>query len=138
MNLFYNLPHDIRTYIFNIVKTSYINSIIKAWKRYYSYKTFIFKYASNSPVCISLLDGEFTYDITHPFTHYYFKKFSNIFTGNESNYCSIYILFYTFATSINDYELTNDGNNNFYAFNKLYCTRIAHKFHWNAILHILD
>lgn len=139
MNYFYDLPSDIRDYILIILKkNSSVNCIIRSWRRYFNYKNFIYYMANQSPVYNSIFDDQLIYDVSHPYTRYYFHLFSNIFTGNESKFSSIYILFYMFAVSINDYELSNNTNNIYYIFNKLYCTHVASEFNWNSILNILD
>lgn len=138
MNYFYDLPTDVQSYILSIIKIISVNMIIKAWKSYYYFKKFIFDTAYNSPVSFSDLDGEIIFNVTHPFTKFYFNILNNITTGNESYRQSIYLLFYSLAVSINDYEYTYDCNNLNYSFNKFYCTSISHKFNWNSILYIMD
>lgn len=138
MNLFYDLPYDIRFHIFSFVKIFSVNIIIKSWRRYYHFKKFIFDTVYKSPAYLSDLDCQLMFNISHPFTLFYFKIFTNIITGNESYFPSIYFLIYSFAVSIDDHQFNFDYNNNTFFLNKFYCTSIANKFNWNSILNIID
>ncbi len=103
MNLFYNLPRDIRLYIFSLVKIISANVIIKSWKRYLYFKKFIFDTTYKSPTYFSILDGELMFDVSHSFTSFYFKILTNITTGNESYFHSIYLLLFSFSIFFVDY-----------------------------------
>lgn len=138
MNNFYELPNEIQHKIFYFVKISYVDTIIKAWKRYNNFKKFIIDMAYMSPVCYSCLDGDIMFNVSHAFTKYYFNILNTITTGNESYIHTIYLLFCSLAISINDYEYHYNLDDINYSFNKFYCTSISNKLHWYSILHIID
>lgn len=138
MNRFYDLPNEIQYKIFNFVKISHVNTIIKAWKRYYNFKKFIINMAYTSPIYNSSVDGDIMYNVSHQFTKYYFNILNNIITGNESYIQNVYVLICAFAISINDYEYYYDIDDINYSFNKFYCTSISNKLNWHSILYIID
>jgi hypothetical protein len=138
MNYYYSLPDDILIYIQYIIKSYSITKIIKTYKRYIQYKKFIYSQISNSPVLYSIIDNDLIYDVTHPFTYFYFKQFNKIINGRESYFNHIYTSFYVLAVSIDDYEWAYGVDNFYYSFNKFFCTSTAYKFNWGNILHMLS
>jgi len=138
MNYFYDLPTEIQSYIFSFVNILSVNIIIKAWKRYYDFKQFIINAAYTSPIYHSCLDGEIMFDVSHNYTKYYFNILNNIITGNETYIHNIYLLFYSLALSINDYEYNYDINYLNYSFNKFYLTSVSNKLRWYSILYLID
>ena len=137
MNYLDLLPDDIIQRIYFFIETSYAYSIIKSWRRYYSFKRFIFYCANSSPITNSIVDNDYVFIVRNPFTYFYFKQLNKLITGNESYLSSIYFLFYTLAISIDDYEWVSGAHNHYYSYNKLFCLETALKFEWEQIIEII-
>lgn len=138
MNYFLSLPNDIKSYIFFLVKSSYANSIIHSWRRYFFYKKFIIDSIYSLPKFHSFIDNRLIYSVAYKITFFFFKKLYILTTGNESYFLSIFNCFYNLAISIDDYEWIYGHDNLYYSYNKFHCISIALKFKWNNILEILQ
>ncbi len=137
MNYLDLLPSEIMQHINFFIKTSYANSIIKSWRRYYSFKNFILESANFSPYTRSFFDNDYIFIVRSQYTYFYFKQLNKLVTGNESYIYSIYLLYYSLAISIDDYEWVSGSNNNYYSYNKFFCLQTALKFNWNNIMEII-
>jgi hypothetical protein len=138
MNYFFSLPEDIISHIYFFVKTSYANSIIYSWKRYFFHKKFILNSIYSLPKFYSFIDDDFIYSVVDKYTYFLFKKLYYITTGKESYFFNIYNLFYILAISIDDYEWVSGNDNFYYSYNKFHCISIALKYKWYKILYILQ
>lgn len=123
----------IQSFIFNFSA----NTIRFYWLKFFSYKSFIIDCIFNLPLIHSSFDNDFIYDITHPFTLFFFKKLSKLINGREKSFKLIYYFYYTLALSIDDYEWSNGFFNYSYHFNRIICLSISQFFNWNHIIHIL-
>ncbi len=132
------MPSEIIQHIYFFIKTSYVSSIIKSWRRYYSFKRFILDSANFSPTTRSLVDNDYVYVVRSPYTYFYFKQLNKLITGNESYFHSIYLLYYFLAISIDDYEWISGAVNHYYSYNKFFCLQTALKFEWGDIIEIID
>ena len=137
MNYLDLLPSEIIQHIYFFIETSYVSSIIKAWRRYYSFKHFIFHYAIYSPITNSIVDNDYVFIVHSPYTYFYFKQLNKLITGNESYLSYIYFIFYTLALSIYDYEWVYGAYNHYYSYNKFLCLQTALKFEWYDIIEII-
>lgn len=137
MNYFDLLPDDIIQSIYFFIQTSYASSIIKSWRRYYSFKRYIIDYTNFSPTIQSFVDNDYVYVVNSPYTYFYFKQLNKLITGNESYLHSIYWLYYCLAVSIDDYEWVSGYVNHYYSYNKFFCLQIALKFEWRQIIEII-
>ena len=138
MNLFYSLPIEIQNHVYFFVYSSYTNSIINAWRRYFFYKRFIIHSIDYLPKFFSFIDNDLIFYVCHRKTYFLFKKLFQLTTGNESYLSDIYSLFYNLAVSVDDYEWANGNNDHCYSYNKYHCISIAYKFNWYNILEILN
>ena len=138
MNYLNLLPCDIIQHIYFYVKTYYASSIIKSWRRYYSFKRFIIDYANDSPVTHSFIDNDYVFIVQSPYTYFYFKQLNKLITGYESYLSSIYFLYYRLAISIDNYEWVSGAHNHYYSYNKFFCLETALKFEWEQIIEIID
>tara|TARA_Y100000816_G_C26093072_1_gene577946 strand:- start:69 stop:485 length:417 start_codon:yes stop_codon:yes gene_type:complete len=136
MNYLDLLPDDIIQRIYFFLETSYASSIIKSWRRYYSFKCFIINSTNFSPTIPSFVDNDYVYVVRSPYTYFYFKQLNKLITGNESYLDSIYSLYYCLAVSIDDYEWVTGADNFCYSNNKLLCLQTAHKFEWDNIIEL--
>ena len=130
-------PYDIYLHIIFFIKTSYINTIIKCWKRYYFYKKFIYNSILLLPKIHSIINNDYIFNVTNIKTLFYFKKLNSIITGNESYFNSIHLIYYNLAISVDDYEWVSGINNTCYSFNKYYCLYTAIKYNWGDIIDLL-
>lgn len=140
MNYLDLLPCDIIKRIYFFIETSYAYSIIKSWRRYYSFKRFIFDSANFYPNARSFIDNDYVYALNvvcSPYIYFYFKQLNKLITGNESYFRSIYLLYYYLAISIHDYEWVYGNDNHCYSYNKFFCLQIALKFKWEQIIEII-
>ncbi len=138
MNYLNLLPFDIILHIHSFIITSYANTIIYAWRRYFLYKRFILDSAIYSPKFKSFNYHFDIYIVTSPYTTFYFNKLKNIISGNEFDFYIIYISYYNLAIAINDYEWISNIQNKYYLLNKNNCIQTAEKFKWDDIIDILQ
>lgn len=137
MNYLDFLPSEIIKHIYFFIETHYASSIIKSWRRYYSFKRFIIDSANDSPLTHSFIDNDYVFIVQSPYTYFYFKQLNKLITGNESYLSSIYFLYYRLAISIDDYEWVYGSYNHNYSYNKLFCLDTALKFEWELIIEII-
>ena len=138
MNYFLSLPDDIKSHVYFFVKSSYANSIINSWRRYFFYKKFIIHSIYSLPKFHSLIDNHMIYSVVCKNTYFFFKKLYKLTTGNESYFSSIFNYFLILAISIDDYEWISGNDNLYYSYNKFHCISIALKFKWTNILQLLE
>lgn len=139
MNYYELLPPDIILHIDVFVKYSYVNYIIAKWRRYYSYKCFIYYSVKNLPKFRSIFHDFNIYFVNNKHTYFYFKKLKQLITGRETYINSIYLLYYQLARSIDDYEWAWNGYGSrfFHYLNRNICITVANKFKWDSIIELL-
>jgi hypothetical protein len=142
MNYYFDLPNELILHIQFFVKTSYVITIIKSFKKYFYYKKFIIKQINILPVHHSFFtntNNVMLYNIVNKKTLFYFYNLSKLINGRESYIDSIWFLFWKFADSISDFEwVTGNLKNNYYIKNRLICYNTSYKFNWFNILEILE
>ncbi len=132
------LNDDINLHIHHFIISSYANTIIRSWKRYYLHKCFIIFSITFLPRHHSMYNHSRIFNAANNLTYFYFKIFNSLVTGRESYIHLIYNTYFLLALSISDYEWLLNYNNYIIKRNKDLCILTATKFNWIEILNIFD
>lgn len=145
-NYYFDLPYELIAHIQFFLNTSYVQTIIKYYKKSFFHKKFIIDQINLLPTHHSLfthVNNVMLYNIIQKKTLIYFTKLSKLINGRESYFEYIKFLFWKLANSISDFEWVtgNDGSlfvrNNNYIKNKEICYNTSKKFNWNDIIEII-
>ena len=146
-NYYFDLPYELIAHIQFFLNTSYVQTIIKYYKKSFFHKKFIIDQINLLPTHHSFftnVNNVMLYNIISKKTHLYFHKLSKLINGRESYINYIEFLFWKLANSISDFEWVtgNDGalftRNDNYAENKALCYNTSRKFNWHYIIDILE
>lgn len=141
-NYYFDLPNELIAHIQFFLNTSYVQTIIKYYKKYYHHKQFIIDQINLLPTHQSLfthVNNVMLFNIVSKKTYFYFHKLSKLINGRESYINSIWFLYWKFANSISDYEwVTGNLRNITYIKNRSVCYDTSCKFKWQNMIDILE